>query len=98
MRRRPPYLLFILCAIAAFAFPAGMRAELWVSGAGSDSNDGSQAHPFRTITHAMAVANPSFGIEQIVVSRGLEGGEVVVTAGVHALRPGQKVSLLKPSP
>ena len=29
----------------------------------------------------------------IVVSRGLEGGEVVVTAGVHALRPGQKVSL-----
>ena len=31
----------------------------------------------------------------IVVSRGLEGGELVVTAGVHALRPGQKVSLLK---
>jgi membrane fusion protein, multidrug efflux system len=33
----------------------------------------------------------------IVVSRGLERGELVVTAGVHALRPGQKVSLLKPS-
>jgi membrane fusion protein, multidrug efflux system len=33
----------------------------------------------------------------IVVSRGLEGGELVVTAGVHALRPGQKVSLLKPA-
>ena len=30
----------------------------------------------------------------IVVTRGLEGGEVVVTAGVHALRPGQKVRLL----
>jgi RND family efflux transporter MFP subunit len=29
----------------------------------------------------------------IVVIRGLEGGEVVVTAGVHALRPGQKVRL-----
>jgi RND family efflux transporter MFP subunit len=33
----------------------------------------------------------------IVVSHGLEGGELVVTAGVHALRPGQKVSLLKPA-
>jgi RND family efflux transporter MFP subunit len=33
----------------------------------------------------------------IVVSHGLEGGELVVTAGVHALRPGQKVSLLKPT-
>ena len=30
----------------------------------------------------------------IVVIEGLEGGEVVVTAGVHALRPGQKVRLL----
>jgi membrane fusion protein, multidrug efflux system len=30
----------------------------------------------------------------IVVSGGIEGGEVVVTAGVHALRPGQKVRLL----
>jgi RND family efflux transporter MFP subunit len=30
----------------------------------------------------------------IVVIRGLEGGELVVTAGVHALRPGQKVRLL----
>jgi membrane fusion protein, multidrug efflux system len=29
----------------------------------------------------------------IVVIRGLEGGEVVVTAGVHSLRPGQKVRL-----
>jgi RND family efflux transporter MFP subunit len=30
----------------------------------------------------------------IVVSKGVEPGELVVTAGVHALRPGQKVSLL----
>ena len=29
----------------------------------------------------------------IVVTQGLEAGEVVVTAGVHALRPGQKVRL-----
>jgi len=30
----------------------------------------------------------------IVVSKGLEPGELVVTGGVHALRPGQKVRLL----
>ncbi len=30
----------------------------------------------------------------IVVTDGLQGGELVVTAGVHALRPGQKVRLL----
>ena len=30
----------------------------------------------------------------IVVSKGIEAGELVVTAGVHALRPGQKVRLL----
>jgi membrane fusion protein, multidrug efflux system len=29
-----------------------------------------------------------------MVSGGLEGGEVVVTAGVQALHPGQKVRLL----
>ncbi len=30
----------------------------------------------------------------VVVSKGVEPGELVVTAGVHALRPGQKVRLL----
>jgi len=30
----------------------------------------------------------------IVVSSGLKGGEIVVTAGVHSLRPDQKVRLL----
>ena len=34
----------------------------------------------------------------IVVTRGLEGGDLVVTAGVHALRPGQTVRLLGDSP
>jgi RND family efflux transporter MFP subunit len=34
----------------------------------------------------------------IVVSKGLEGGEVVVTAGVHALRPGEKVRLMGTAP
>jgi RND family efflux transporter MFP subunit len=35
------------------------------------------------------------GSSVIVVSQGLSGGEVVVSAGVHALRPGQKVRLLE---
>jgi membrane fusion protein, multidrug efflux system len=30
----------------------------------------------------------------IIVTRGVKGGEIVVTAGVHALRPNQKVRLL----
>jgi multidrug efflux pump subunit AcrA (membrane-fusion protein) len=34
----------------------------------------------------------------IVVTRGLEGGDLVVTAGVHALRPGQTVRLLGDAP
>jgi multidrug efflux pump subunit AcrA (membrane-fusion protein) len=34
------------------------------------------------------------GSSTVVVSQGIEPGELVVTAGVHALRPGQKVRLL----
>ncbi|TIC84766.1 efflux RND transporter periplasmic adaptor subunit [Crenobacter intestini] len=34
--------------------------------------------------------------QQATVSRGLAGGETVVTAGVHLLREGQQVTLLKP--
>ena len=30
----------------------------------------------------------------VVISRGLDAGEIVVTAGVQALHPGQKVRLL----
>ena len=36
--------------------------------------------------------------EQIVISRGLDAGEIVVTAGVHALHPGQKIRLREPQP
>lgn len=35
---------------------------------------------------------------RVEVAKGLNPGEVVVTAGVQALRPGQKVSLLKAAP
>ena len=31
----------------------------------------------------------------VVVGQGLEAGEIVVTAGVQTLRPGQKVRLLR---
>jgi RND family efflux transporter MFP subunit len=34
----------------------------------------------------------------VVISQGLESGEVVVTAGVQVLRPGQKVRLLEAAP
>jgi RND family efflux transporter MFP subunit len=34
----------------------------------------------------------------VVVAEGLERGDVVVTAGVHVLRPGQKVRLLEAAP
>ena len=30
----------------------------------------------------------------VVISQGLEGGEIVVTAGIQALHPGQKIRLL----
>ena len=35
-----------------------------------------------------------FDVENVVISRGLEKGDLVVTAGVQMLRPGQKVRLL----
>jgi multidrug efflux pump subunit AcrA (membrane-fusion protein) len=34
----------------------------------------------------------------VTIAHGLEGGEIVVTAGVQALHPGQKVRLLGSSP
>ena len=39
-----------------------------------------------------------FDLAQVIVARGLEPGDVVVTAGVQALRPGQKVRLLGATP
>ena len=35
--------------------------------------------------------------DSVVVSHGLDAGDIVVTAGVHALHPGQKVRLLGPA-
>jgi RND family efflux transporter MFP subunit len=39
-----------------------------------------------------------FDLAQVIVLRGLEPGDVIVTAGVQALRPGQKVRLLGATP
>ncbi len=36
--------------------------------------------------------------DKVLISRGLDAGEIVVTAGVHALHPGQKIRLLEPLP
>jgi RND family efflux transporter MFP subunit len=36
-----------------------------------------------------------FGVAEVVVAQGLEPEDIVVTAGVQALRPGQKVRLLQ---
>ena len=52
---------------------------------------------------AMTVALHNVQVErfdpaEVLVSHGLDGGEIVVTAGVQALHPGQKVRLLGASP
>jgi RND family efflux transporter MFP subunit len=39
-----------------------------------------------------------FEQNRVMVAKGLQDGEIVVTAGVQALRPGQKVRLLKATP
>lgn len=38
-----------------------------------------------------------YDTNSVAISRGLENGELVVAAGVHALVPGQKVRLLRPA-
>jgi RND family efflux transporter MFP subunit len=44
------------------------------------------------------VAVERFDPGTVVISQGLDGGEIVVTAGVQALHPGQKVRLLGATP
>lgn len=39
-----------------------------------------------------------YDLAKVIVARGLEPGDVIVTAGVQALRPGQKVRLLGATP
>ena len=52
-------------------------------------------------THAVSIRNVDvlrFDQARVVVSQGLDTGEVVVTAGVQALHPGQKIRLLGSEP
>ncbi len=39
-----------------------------------------------------------YNLEKVVISRGLEPGEIVVTGGAHALHPGRRIRLLGPEP
>ena len=45
-------------------------------------------------TVALQRRRPALRPGTVVISQGLEAGDIVVTAGVQALRPGQKVRLL----
>jgi RND family efflux transporter MFP subunit len=52
-------------------------------------------------TNAVAVRNVDvlrFDQSQVIISQGLDTGEIVVTAGVQALHPGQKVRVLGSEP
>ena len=40
----------------------------------------------------------SFGVAEVLIAGGLTPDDLVVSAGVQALRPGQKVRLLKAAP
>ena len=37
----------------------------------------------------------AYNQDSVIVSEGLENGEIVVTAGVHSLYPGQQVKLVE---
>lgn len=75
-------------APAGVALPAGAltrsngRAAVWV------------VDPQHRTVSLRAVEVARFDPGSVVVSQGLEAGEVVVTAGTHVLRPGQPVRIL----
>jgi multidrug efflux pump subunit AcrA (membrane-fusion protein) len=63
------------------------RASVWVV----DAKAG-------TVASRSVELQPAGDASRVTVLSGLNGGELVVTAGVHALRPGQKVRLLEKRP
>ena len=50
--------------------------------------------PFRCSVSLRNVDVSRYDPADVVVSQGLDAGEIVVTAGVQTLHPGQKVRLL----
>jgi multidrug efflux pump subunit AcrA (membrane-fusion protein) len=50
--------------------------------------------PTAMTVSARQVSVLRYDAEAVIIDDGLADGEVVVTAGVHALRPGQEVRLL----
>jgi membrane fusion protein, multidrug efflux system len=52
-------------------------------------------------TNVVSVRNVDvlrFDQAQVIISQGLDAGEMIVTAGVQALHPGQKVRVLGAGP
>ncbi len=57
-----PWTFDLVCDPSFAPFSISSASDLWVDGAaGNDSNDGSEAFPFLTITHALDVASGSPG-------------------------------------
>jgi hypothetical protein len=63
---------------------AGTRADLYVSSAGSDSNDGSESAPFRSILVASKVAKPGTTVH--VAAGTYAGGFTTVVSGTASAR------------
>ena len=56
-----------------------------------------EAHPALPSTNTVALRNidlERYDLARVVVAQGLETDDIVVTAGVQALRPGQQVRIL----
>jgi multidrug efflux pump subunit AcrA (membrane-fusion protein) len=53
--------------------------------------------PAQGVVNLRPVEVLSYEPDSVIIARGLSDGEIVVTAGVQVLRPGQKVKLLDAS-
>lgn len=76
-RRSPPRISIPLTA----KIDHGGDAIVWV------------VDPMKSVVHAQTVATDGVAGDRLLVASGLTGGEIVVTAGAHLLREGQRVLL-----
>ena len=89
--------LFIV-ALAILSAPVAGAGELYVAPQGDDTNDGSRAKPFRTISAAAAVAAPG---DVVTVHQGvyrervtpMRGGESADKRIVYQAAPGERVEI-----
>jgi RND family efflux transporter MFP subunit len=54
-------------------------------------------NPATNIVVAQPVTVVRYDSSSVIISSGLKNGDIVVTAGIHALRPGQEVKLSQPA-